>query len=199
MRNKLYVSITFIFTMLVGTTAIAKPRTCDVSMGHNNKILESVWQDGYKQALSIGRKAKPTSLISIILRSGKFGFYCGIAGASIYAGYCAYKKFAWIRNGIKKVHDKIQHGIQKWLDITEIKKRIDLINIRIETIIDTIKTLMTDQTKIKDSLNEVGSSVNEIKQEIKAGFVKGELKTRLDAIEGKIDVISKSVINKTKE
>ena len=117
-----------------------------------------------------------------------------MAGATVYAGYYAYKKWQWLRNLVDGVHEKVRGAAQRWLDIPWIKERLTNIVNRIEELAQKITGLHCGQEKMQVDLEKIGKDIQGIMEELQRGAARDEeIKTRLGNIEVKLDRVAQAV------
>lgn len=151
---------------------------------------------GYAQALGALKSSggRRRSWIPSFGTICKAGIYLGVAGATVYAGYCAYKKWQWLRNLVDGVHEKVRGAAQRWLDIPWIKERLSNIVNRIEELAKQITGLQRGQEGMQRDLEKVGKDTQNIMEELQKGAARDEeIKTRLGNIEAKLDRVAQAV------
>lgn len=147
---------------------------------------------GYESALkSLGKGArKSSSWMPSLLTMGKVGVYLGVAGGVCYGGYCAYKKFAWLRGLVDKVIDKAKGLAQKWLDIPWIKERLESISTKMKKLSTKIKGLVKGQEKMQQDLIRIGQETAGILEELEAGKLRDqEAAKKLQIIEKNVNAL----------
>jgi len=157
---------------------------------------------GYAQALGLGR-ASSSKNVSGCGRSWwmpsfgtacKAGIYLGLAGMTVYAGYCAYKKWQWVRNLVDSVHVKVRGISQKWLDIPWIKERLANIATRIGGLAQQITGLQSGQEEMQADLEKIKKDTQDIIGKLQNGVAGNEeIKSRLISIETKLDCVVRAV------
>ena len=148
---------------------------------------------GYESAFkSLGKGArKSASWMPSLLTMGKVGVYLGVAGGVCYGGYCAYKKFAWLRGLVDKVIDKAKGLAQRWLDIPWIKDRLESISTKMKKLSTKIKSLVQGQEKMQEDLSKIGQETTGILEELEAGKLRDqEAAQKLQNIEQKLNALT---------